>query len=63
MRNAYKIQLIEKSEVMELLGRSRRRWEDNNKLELKVLRFKVTDWMSSLKPNGYYILVYHKIEH
>lgn len=47
MRNACKI-LSEKTERTQLLGSSRRRWTENNTLELKVLRFNGTDWMNSL---------------
>lgn len=39
---------------MGLFCRSRRKWDDGNKFELKVLMFKATDWINSLKLSGHY---------
>jgi hypothetical protein len=44
MRNAYKI-LVGKSEGKRLLGRSRRRREDNTKMDLKEVGFQDVDRM------------------
>jgi hypothetical protein len=41
MRNAYKM-LVGKPERKRPLGRSRRRWEDNIKMDLKVIGFWAT---------------------
>jgi hypothetical protein len=42
MRNAYEI-LVAKSKRTRPLGRHRRRWEDNIKVDLKELRFGYID--------------------
>jgi hypothetical protein len=39
MRNAYKI-LVEKPEGKRSLGRPRRRWEDNIKIDLREIGFR-----------------------
>jgi hypothetical protein len=44
MRNTYNI-LIGNPEGKRLLGRPRRRWEDNVKMDLKEIRWKGGDWM------------------
>jgi len=60
MRNAHKL-LIEKTEGMELLGKSRSRWKNNNNLKLKGLTFNVKEWMNSLNSSVYYMQ--HNFEH
>jgi K+-sensing histidine kinase KdpD len=42
MRNAYKI-LVGKSERKRQLERSRRRWEDNIKMDLRNIRLEIVD--------------------
>jgi hypothetical protein len=44
LRNGYKI-LVLKSEGKRPLGRPRRRWEDNIKIDLKAIGFEVVDWI------------------
>jgi hypothetical protein len=44
MRNAYKI-LVRKLQIKRLLGRSRRRWEDNIKIGPKEVGSKRVDWI------------------
>jgi hypothetical protein len=44
MRKAYKI-LIGKPKGKRLLGRPRRKWENNIKMVLKELRCNVVDWI------------------
>jgi hypothetical protein len=43
-RNAYKI-LVGKSEGKRSLGRPRRRWVDNIKIDLREIRWNVVDWV------------------
>jgi hypothetical protein len=44
MRNAYRI-LIGKTERKRPLGRPRRRWEDNIRMDLREIGWKVVEWM------------------
>jgi hypothetical protein len=44
MRNVYKV-LVRKPEGKRPLGRSRRRWEDNIKMDLKEIWFEVVNWI------------------
>jgi hypothetical protein len=44
MRNAYRI-LVEKPEIMRTLGRPRRRWVDNIKLDLREIGWGGVDWI------------------
>jgi hypothetical protein len=44
MRNAYKI-LAEKPEGKRPLGRPRRRWEDNIKVDLREIGIEGVDWI------------------
>lgn len=46
---------------MELLGKSRSRWKNNNNLKLKGLTFNVKEWMNSLNSSVYYMQ--HNFEH
>jgi hypothetical protein len=43
-RNAYRI-LVEKAEGKKPLGRSRRWWVDNIKLDLRKIRWGIIDWI------------------
>jgi hypothetical protein len=43
-RNAYKI-LVGKTEGNRLLGRLRRRWEDNIRMNLREIWWEGVDWM------------------
>jgi hypothetical protein len=43
-RNAYNI-LFGKAERKKLLGRSRRRWEDNIRMDLREIGWEVVDWI------------------
>jgi len=44
MRNAFKI-LVGESEGMRPLGRSRRRWEDSVRVDLREKGWDVVDWI------------------
>jgi hypothetical protein len=44
MRNPYKIFIV-KSEGKRPLGRPRRRWEDNIRVDLREIGWEVVDWM------------------
>jgi len=44
MRNVYKI-LVGRPEGKRPLGRSGRRWEDNNRLDLRKIGWEVVDWI------------------
>jgi len=44
MRNAYKI-LVGKPEGKRPLGRPRRRWEDNIRMDLREIEWQGVDWM------------------
>jgi hypothetical protein len=44
-RNAYKI-LVGKSEGKRLLGRPRRRWVDNIKMDLREIEWDDMDWIN-----------------
>jgi hypothetical protein len=44
IRNAYSI-LVGKPEWKRSLGKCRRRWEDNIRLDLKEIEWEVVDWM------------------
>jgi hypothetical protein len=44
MRNAYKI-LIGKPEERKPLGRPRRRWEDNIRMDFREIAWGTVDWM------------------
>jgi hypothetical protein len=44
MRNVYKI-LVEKSEGKRPLGRPRRRWEDNIRMDLREMEWDGLDWI------------------
>jgi hypothetical protein len=44
MRNAYKI-FVDKSEGKRLLGRPRRRWKDNIRMELREIDWECVDWI------------------
>ena len=46
-RNAYKV-LVGKFEGMRPLGRPRRRWEDNIKMDLREVDCDPGDWMAGL---------------
>jgi hypothetical protein len=48
MRNVYNI-LIGKPEGKRPLGRSRHRWEDNIKMDLKEILWEVVDWINLAK--------------
>jgi len=43
-KGVYRI-LVGKPETKRLLGRSRRRWEDNSMMVLQELRYGVIDWI------------------
>jgi hypothetical protein len=43
-RNAYRV-LVRKTEGMRLLGRSRHRWEDNIKMDLREIVWGGMDWI------------------
>jgi hypothetical protein len=43
-RNTYRLS-VEKSEGKRPLGRPRRRWMDNIKMDLLEIRFNVVDWI------------------
>jgi len=45
MKNSYKILIAKKSEVKSPLGKSRRRWEDNIRKDLREIGWKVVDWI------------------
>jgi hypothetical protein len=51
MRNAYQI-LVGKSEGKRLLGRLRRRWEDNIRMDLRKTGWEGVDWIH-LAQDGY----------
>jgi hypothetical protein len=44
-RNAYKI-LVGRPKVKKPLGRSRRRWEDNIRIDVREIGWEVVDWMN-----------------
>jgi hypothetical protein len=44
MRNAYRI-FVEKSEGKRPLGRPRRRWKDNNNMDLREIEWSGIDWI------------------
>jgi hypothetical protein len=44
MRNAYKI-LVGKPEGRDPLGKPRRSWEDNIKMDLREIGFRGVDWI------------------
>jgi hypothetical protein len=44
MRNAYKI-LVEKTEGKRPIGRPRRRWEDNIRMNVREIGWEGMDWM------------------
>jgi hypothetical protein len=44
VRNAYKI-FVDKTEEKRPLGRTKRRWEDDIKTELKETGYKSVDWI------------------
>jgi hypothetical protein len=44
MRNAYRI-LVGKPEIKRLLGRPRRRWEGNIRMDLWEIGWEVVDWV------------------
>jgi hypothetical protein len=44
MRNVYNI-LVGKPEGKRPLGRLRRRWEDNNRMDLREIGWEGVDWM------------------
>jgi hypothetical protein len=44
MRNAYTI-FVGKLERKRLLGRPRRRWEDNIRMDFREIRWEDVDWM------------------
>jgi hypothetical protein len=44
MRNLYKI-FVGKPEGQRLLGRPRRRWEENIRMGVRKIRFEVVDWI------------------
>jgi hypothetical protein len=44
VRNAYTI-LVEKPEGKRPLGRTRRRWEDNIRIDLREIGWQYVDWM------------------
>ena len=50
-RNAYRI-LIGKPETKRLLGRPRRRWENNFKLYLKEILWEGVDWIDLAQDGG-----------
>jgi len=41
----YKVVLVGKPEGKSAVGRPRRRWEDNIKMDLQEMRCEVMDWM------------------
>jgi len=43
-RSVYRV-LVGKSEEKRLLGRPRRRWEDNIKMDFQEMGFRVVDWI------------------
>ena len=43
-RSVYRV-LVGKSEGKRLLGRPRRRWEDNIKMDFQEMGFRVVDWI------------------
>jgi hypothetical protein len=45
MRNAYRI-LVGKPEEKRPLGRPRRRWEDNIRMDLNKIEWEGVDWMN-----------------
>jgi hypothetical protein len=48
MRNAYKV-LVGKPEGKRPLGRSRRKWEDNIKMNLREIGWGGMDWLTWLR--------------
>jgi len=44
MRDVYRV-LVVKYEGKRPLGRPRRRWEDNNKMDFQEVRYGVMDWI------------------
>jgi hypothetical protein len=50
-RNAYRI-LVGKTKGKRLLGRLRRRWENNNKRDLRGIGWDVMDWIDLAKDRG-----------
>jgi hypothetical protein len=44
MRNAYKV-FARKPEVKRQFGRPRRRWENNNRIDIREIVWEVVDWM------------------
>jgi len=48
MRNTHTI-LVVKHKGKRPLGRSRRRWEDNVRMDLKVIRWVVVEWIFRLR--------------
>jgi len=48
MRNAYKI-LVGKSEGKRPLGRPRRRWKDNIRMDIKEIGWEGVDWIHLAK--------------
>jgi hypothetical protein len=45
MRNVYKNNLIEKPEGKRRLGRNRRRWKDNSRMDLREIVWEGVDWV------------------
>jgi hypothetical protein len=51
MRNAYKI-FVEKPEWKKSLGRLRRRWEDNIRMDVREVGWKDADWINPAEDAG-----------
>jgi len=45
MRNAYRILVGKKTEGKRLLNKTRRRWEDNIRMDLREIGWEGVDWM------------------
>jgi hypothetical protein len=51
MRNGHR-NFVRKSEEMRQLGRTRRRWEDNIRMDLREIRSEVVDWIHLTQDRG-----------
>jgi hypothetical protein len=51
MKNAYKF-LVRKPEGTKRLGRPKRRWEDNIRMDIKEIRWEGMDWIHLCQDRG-----------
>jgi hypothetical protein len=56
MRNAYRI-LVGRPKRKRPLGRSRRRWEDNIRMNLRVIGWEGVDWVHLAKYRDQWLLL------